>query len=150
MNNGSAKENPVATNEQKLVLDINKLTEMIETNDCQLRNNLALSLSETLDERVYEALLGLIRRPELLNARGTLVHALKNFDCSKDIDQITVLVTEGNWEVAHEAFEIINSITEVSGDRVKKSFNILNKRLIDQSIEDWRLVLIKDLISLFE
>ncbi|PXW77906.1 hypothetical protein C7451_10311 [Blastomonas natatoria] len=79
----------------------------LEVTDChQERNSLALELSDTKDPRLFDSLVRLIQRPELLNNRGTLLYCLENYDCSSIVDLLVHLVETGNFEVSAAA-EII-------------------------------------------
>ena len=79
----------------------------LEVTDSHLeRNSLALELSDTKDTRVFQPLVELIQRPEILKNRGTLVYCLQKYDCSTIVDLLLELAEFGNFEVSAEA-EII-------------------------------------------
>ena len=79
----------------------------LEVTDSHLeRNSLALELSDTKDTGVFQSLIELIQRPELVNNRGTLVYCLQNYDCSPIVDLLLELAEFGNFEVSAGA-EII-------------------------------------------
>ena len=85
---------------------IEKLRRLEATDNDFERNAVALDLTETGDQRVFDALVRLIQRPGLENRRGTLVYCLENFDCSPVADLLANLAETGNFEVATQA-EII-------------------------------------------
>lgn len=92
-----------AMNETEILEKLRRL----EVTDSHLeRNSLALKLSDTKDKRVFQPLVELIRRPELVNNRGTLVYCLQNYDCSTIVDLLVELAEFGNFEVSAGA-EII-------------------------------------------
>ena len=92
-----------AMNETEILEKLRRL----EVTDSHLeRNSLALDLSDTKDKRVFQPLVGLIQRPELVNNRGTLVYCLQNYDCSTIVDLLAELAEFGNFEVSAGA-EII-------------------------------------------
>jgi hypothetical protein len=83
-----------------------KLQRLEATDSHQERNRLALELADTLDPRLFEHLVRLIRRSELVNHRGTLLYCLEGYDCSTIKDLLVELTKTGNFEVSAEA-EII-------------------------------------------
>lgn len=119
--------------------------------DILTKNYLATILSETKDERVYHTLCELIDDSAYSNKRGTFVHCLRNYPPEKSFELAVELILNGNFEVSHEAFEIINSIeSEIEGERVKSSYNkIMYVYRNPESIEDWRLSLIRSALEMF-
>ncbi|WP_156454279.1 MULTISPECIES: hypothetical protein [unclassified Sphingomonas] len=92
-----------AMNETEILEKLRRL----EVTDSHLeRYSLALKLSDTKDKRVFQPLVELIQRPELVNNRGTLVYCLQNYDCSTIVDLLVELAEFGNFEVSAGA-EII-------------------------------------------
>lgn len=85
---------------------LEKLHRLDVTDSHLERNSLALELSDTKDSRVFQRLVELIRQPELVNNRGTLVYCLENYDCSSIVDLLVELAETGNFEVSAGA-EII-------------------------------------------
>lgn len=116
------------------------------------KNKLAILLSETKDERVFEVLCKLITDTKYINSRGTFVHCLRSFPPEKSFSLAIDLLINGNFEVAHEAFEIIDNIEgSISGEEVAINYTKLvtfyNEGLI---IETWRKKLIEDSLEMFE
>ncbi len=94
-----------AMNEAEILEKLHRL----EVTDSHLeRNSLALELSDTRDSRVFQRLVELIRRPELVNKRGTLVYCLENYDCSSIVDLLVELAETGNFEVSAGAETILD------------------------------------------
>ncbi|WP_066272520.1 hypothetical protein [Blastomonas sp. CCH3-E3] len=94
-----------AMNEAEILEKLHRL----EVTDSHLeRNSLALELSDTRDSRVFQRLVELIRRPELVNNRGTLVYCLENYDCSSIVDLLVELAETGNFEVSAGAETILD------------------------------------------
>ncbi|PNK61351.1 hypothetical protein A6J60_011055 [Psychrobacter sp. FDAARGOS_221] len=87
---------------------------------------LAITLSDTKNERVYYALCELINDNAYLNKRGTFVHCLRNYPPEKSFDLAVDLILNGNFEVSHEAFEIIDHFeNKIEGEKVKLNYNKL-------------------------
>ncbi len=97
-----------------------------------------ISLSDDKDKRVVEVLHRLIVTDAYANCRGTFVYCLLDFSSTLSFELAFDLLINGNFEVAHHAFEIIDSIDEdLRGEKVADAFKSLTKLLNDkQDIED--------------
>ena len=84
-----------------------KLDRLEHTDDHAERHSLALELSDTGDQRVFNILVRLIQRPELENRRGTLIYCLENYDCASIVGLLATLVEKGDFEVALQADMIL-------------------------------------------
>ncbi|MCB1592507.1 MAG: HEAT repeat domain-containing protein [Alphaproteobacteria bacterium] len=131
----------------KIADDLEKLK---ATPDASTRNALALSLSETGKPEVLEVLVELIKRTELKDTRGTLVHCLRFFDYNPHFNLLVELVATGNWEVAHEAFELIDSIDKISGTQVSSASKKFKKCLEINQTEEWQKALLIKLVEMFD
>jgi hypothetical protein len=133
---------------------MSNLNEQLEklkyTEDTSERNLLAIAVTETGDPSVQRVLVELINRPDLSDQRGTLVNCLGRFDCSNRFFWLVNLVCQGNWEVAHEAFDIVADIQAVDPRESKLGFEVLSKTLESGEIDDWRQNLAADLLAMFE
>ena|ERR1700754_54582 len=118
--------------------------------DASVRNALALRLAETKRPEVLAVLLKLIDRPDLADARATLVHCLGFYDYSAYFELLVNLVAQGNWEVAHEAHGLLSSIDNLSGDEVSHGFELIERLMREDIPDDWRRELLRDLSSMFE
>jgi len=118
--------------------------------DAAQRNSMALRLAETRHPDVVPVLLRLIERPDLINARATLIHCLGYYNLADHFDLLVDLVANGNWEVAHEAHGLLSSIEELSGDQIGKAFNVIGRLVRGGVAEKWRQDLLQDLLSMFE
>lgn len=127
-----------------------QLERLKETKDSVERNALAITVSETPDPSVQAALVALIDRPDLLDQRATLVNCLGKFDCSDKFLWLVNLVCQGNWEVAHEAFDILADVESVDSREAKLGFDVLSKALDSGVIDDWREKLVADLLAMFD
>lgn len=130
------------------------LTELLEklrnVDDPVERNALAISATETGDPVVLDVLIELIDRPDLVDQRATLLNCAGRFDCSNRFLWLANLVCRGNWEVAHEAYDILVEIDSASSQDVKLAYDLLAKTC-DAGVNDgWRGILINDLLSMFD
>lgn len=127
-----------------------QLERLKETKDTLERNALAIAVAETGDPSVKAVLVELIDRPDLSDQRATLVNCLARFDCSNKFLWLVNLVCQGNWEVAHEAFDILADIESVDSIEAKLGFDVLSKTLDSGAIDDWREKLVTDLLAMFD
>jgi hypothetical protein len=59
------------------------------------------------------------------------------------------LVVSGNWEVAHESFQLLDHLDELKGPQVPRARELIAKSLVDCR-EDWRKDLLRELDSMFD
>jgi hypothetical protein len=118
--------------------------------DGRARNALALRLAEAKVAGVDEVLVRLIQRPDLAKNRGTLVHALRHYDCAPYLRLLVDLVISGGFEVAHEALEAIETLEHVEGENVLAAFETVERALEASDIQDWRRPLLDDLFGKFD
>lgn len=118
--------------------------------DASIRNTLALELAESKDPEVLKVLIELINRPDLRDSRGTLVYCLKFYDPEPHFNLLIELATDGNWEVAHEGFEILNSIEKMSGPQATTAYRCIKSCSENEKTEEWRKALLKRLIESFD
>lgn len=127
-----------------------ELLSLENAKDGATRNALALRLAEAKCEGVDEVLVRLIQRPELANNRGTLVHALRYYDCAPHLALLADLVVTGGFEVAHEALEAIETIEHVEGNDVRAAFEKVERARGNDVLEAWRRPLLDDLWEKFD
>ena len=118
--------------------------------DGATRNALALHLSEAKVVGVGEVLVRLIERSDLANNRGTLVHALRHYDCAPYLPLLVDLVTTAGFEVAHEALEALQTIEHVQGSEVSAACEKVEGALGKGNLEDWRRPLLEHLLDMFD
>lgn len=126
------------------------LTELESTTDPIRRIELAFSLADAEADGLPEVLVRLIARPDLASQRAGFVHCLGQFDCSPYFGLLVGLVIEGNAETAHNAFEIIDSIEELSGADVESAFQRIEKAHQRDDHPDWRREFLDALADMFE
>jgi hypothetical protein len=127
-----------------------ELLSLENAKDGATRNALALRLAEAKRDGVDEVLVRLIQRPELANNRGTLVHALRHYDCAPHVALLADLVITGGFEVAHEALETIETIEHLESGDVRAAFEKVERALANDGLEDWRRPLLDDLWDKFD
>lgn len=114
------------------------------------RNDLALELGDARTPGLAEVLVRLIQRPDLRDHRGTLVHVLGFYDCTDHLPLLASLVARGGWEVAHEAFEIVDTLDSADDQDVEAALALARSALAAGAPEDWRRELLGDLVDILE
>lgn len=131
--------------------DISRDIEVLRSeSDPSKINNLALKLSATKKKAVLDVILELIRRPGLEGERGTLVHCLGEFDCVPLFGLLIELQLEGNWEVAHEAYDLLVGIDLVGSVSADVAYEKLLAAVGSAELEDWRRGQVEALLAMFE
>jgi hypothetical protein len=108
----------------------------------------ALALAKARVAEAKPILIALIEREELRDQRGTLVHSLGYFDCTDRVGWLAGLVMSGNFEVAHEALEILDLIEVLDEEELEAVVASANRSLAAIDIEAWRRGLLDDLINM--
>jgi hypothetical protein len=114
------------------------------------RNDLALELGDARTPGLAEVLVRLIQRPDLRDHRGTLVHVLGFYDCTDQLPLLASLVASGGWEVAHEAFEIVDTLDSADDQDVEAALALTRNALAAAVLDDWRRELLGDLVDILE
>jgi hypothetical protein len=78
------------------------------------------------------------------------VRALGYFDCAPYFTLLVDLVITGNFEVAHEAFEALETIDAVKGDDVDSALARIEHVRAAVGFENWREPLVEDLLEMFD
>ena len=131
--------------------DLGELLERLRgAHDPRERNALAIVATATRSPSVLPVLIELIDRPDLLDQRATLVNCMGEFDCSRHFLWLVNLVAQGNWEVAHEAYDILSCIDVIDSKEVKRGYNVLSKRCAAGDDDGWRIQLMRDLLKMFD
>ncbi len=73
------------------------------------------------------------------------MYALRDFDCATHLDVLAKLIVEGNWEVAHEAFQIIDAMQGADSEVIGCSIDLTTRVLATEGLEPWRRTLLEDL-----
>ena len=80
------------------------------TTDHGIRSTTAIALHDLAADVALAPLVELIEDPKTRGYRGSLVAALRAFDCGPYLDKLVDWVVEGNFEVSHEAFMVIEEL----------------------------------------
>lgn len=101
------------------------------TDNHRLRNSIALTLSDIENEIAVEPLIEMINDPKTLGFRGSLLFALKPFDCSSHLETLIYHLLSGNFEVQMEAYQLIeeNIYSDLSDDVILKCIIKVKKEL---------------------
>jgi hypothetical protein len=86
-----------------------KLIEKLSSPQPSIRNAAAMELMDLGNAEAIPFLINAIEHPDNRNARGTLIYALSAFDCSKLFSHLFRWVSEGGFEAAGEALNIIHN-----------------------------------------
>lgn len=82
---------------------------LLETDNINLRNSIALALSDIGIDDAIEPLINLIKDPKTRGSRGTLLFALAPFDCSRYIDVFIELLLEDSFETSRQSFILLEN-----------------------------------------
>lgn len=100
------------------------------TNNHQLRNQIALCLSDIGCDEVVKPIIDMINNPKTLGNRGTLLYSLEPFECSEHLDSLVHHLITGNFEVQAEAFQLIQAMKgRISNEMLLKSIEALKDEL---------------------
>lgn len=109
-----------------------------------------LDLAEQKNNEVYPIILNLIEQPEFDKCKGTLVYALENYPPEPLFEKAIDWLIHGGFEVAHGAFNIINNISKLSGNRVDNAYKAIKTSSKDHRNEEWRTELLNEVLDMFE
>jgi len=105
------------------------------TENKQLRNEIALTLSDIGNNRAVDPLIEMIIDPKTKGGRGTLLYALEELDYADHIAIITDFVGDASLEVSMHAFLLLEHvIDELSDEQKAECKEILESKL--KVIED--------------
>ena len=98
------------------------------TNNSNLRNNIALALSDIGSTEAVIPLINLIKNPKTIGNRGTLLYALTPFDYSMHFEFLVDLLKEDNFEVSRQSLSLIEDISKKIPARIKQQCVIKIKK----------------------
>lgn len=113
------------------------------------KNNLILDLAETQDLDLYTDILKYLDAKQFIKYQNIFIYALTFYPAEPLFDRAINWIVNGNFDIAHNAFNILNNIKEIDGDQVDNAFNYLTTSL-HKKHEDWRSELIEDTLNMFD
>lgn len=100
------------------------------TDNHQLRNQIAICLSDIGENEVVKPIIDMINDPKTLGYRGTLLYSLGPFDCSEHLDSLVYHLITGNFEVQAEAYQLIEAIEgKIPNEMLLKSIESLKDEI---------------------
>lgn len=124
----------VATIGQKK--DTSQLSSLIDllksTENKDLRNEIAIALSDIGDDRAVEPLIEVITDPKTSGSRGTLLSALENLNYIVHIENIIPFIGDSSLEVSAQSFMLL----EQTMDRLSDSQNLRCQQRIEFQISN--------------
>lgn len=119
-----------------------------KTDDPALRNCLALVLGDLHVPEAFDVIAKLLGDERTRNHRGTLLYALRGYDCSSLLPMLVDFVITGVLEVRNEAFELIMGIDGVVDET---HFTSCQRRLQEAvaSADGDRRTMLESLVELF-
>ncbi len=112
-------------------------------------NAAAIALSDLGDPIAVQPILTLLKDPKTDGFRGTLLYALKSFDCRSIVLDLVGMMAGGNFEVSEQAFSMVEDCAEMlEVDEVKQVQRSVAEFMPQVSEE--KQALLQDLLSLFE
>jgi hypothetical protein len=103
------------------------------TENHRIRNSIAIALSDIGDEEAVNPLMEIINDPKTLGYRGSLLYALKPFNCSAHLETLVHHLLTGNFEVQANTYELIeeNIKSAISDEVLLNSIIKVKKELGD-------------------
>jgi HEAT repeat protein len=123
------------------------LIEILQTTENPLiRNAAAIGLSDLGDERALYPIVQLLKDPKTIGYRGTLIYALEAFNCVPILDDLVDLVIQGDFEVSHQAFSVIEGLEAVAHESLQQAIQTIQNSL--ETVNHDKKELLADLITL--
>ncbi|RPD83013.1 hypothetical protein EGK75_13755 [Neisseria weixii] len=113
------------------------------------KNNLILDLAEVQDSDLYMGILKYLDDKQFIKYHNIFIYALTFYPPEPLFDRAIKWIVNANFDIAHNAFNILNNIKEIDGDQVDNAFEYLTTSL-HQKHEDWRSELIEETLNMFD
>lgn len=118
------------TNAQVKATENQLMDALMTTCDGNLRNSIALRLSDIRSEALVGAVTQLVEDPKTIGNRGTLLYAIQDLDYSGKLDALLPLLGSSSFEVSREAFNLIEPyLHSLSPDQQKTLQVLLNQQI---------------------
>jgi hypothetical protein len=101
------------------------------TENHRIRNAIAIALSDIGEEDAIKPLIEMINDPKTMGYRGSLLFALKPFDCSEYLETLVYHLLTGNYEVQINSYHLIeeNMNSTISDEVLLNSILKVKKEL---------------------
>lgn len=96
--------------------------EMKATDDCCIRNTIAIILGDLRYNGAVDALIQLIQNPQNANSRGTLIYALKELKCEKNLTDLIDILLNGNFETKWNMHDLILKKRKLLSKKDRKKY----------------------------
>ena len=137
----------VGTNKNKEYVPL-LLKHLEVTTNGNLRNAIALALSDIGSTEMVEPIIRLLKDPKTLGNRGTLISALEPFDYSQYTDMFIEFLYTGNLEVCWKSSILIAAIAkDITEDAKQRYTKRLNMEI--DTLDD-KIRFMSDTIDLFD
>ncbi|MFJ6207359.1 hypothetical protein [Lysinibacillus sp. NPDC092081] len=121
---------------------------LLKTKNPSLRNSIAFALSDLGVEEVVEPIITLLKSPETLGNRGSLLSALEPFNYVKHAELLVDYFLNGNYEVSRRSYSLLEPILgQITGKDKEKFAGKIEEKIENLEIE---LDFLKDTLELFE
>lgn len=108
------------------------INEMKYTDKICNRNTMAIVLSDLKCNQAIGEMISLIKNPENSKSIGTIIYALQNLDCEKNILTIFDLLFKGNYEVRCNMYNLLEcKIDKMDEKDIEKCLEIIQKEKKD-------------------
>lgn len=113
---------------------------LIETDNHELRNSIAITLADMGDSAAVEPLIALLENPKTVGYRGSLIYALESLDCSNYIEKIVPFLCDNSFEVRRQAYLLLESMAHNIPGPIKQQCIQLLEESLDQLQDKIELV----------
>ncbi|MFC4775900.1 HEAT repeat domain-containing protein [Paenibacillus sp. GCM10023252] len=112
------------------------LLELLVTTDNHLvRNQVAIALSDLRCQEAVKPIVNLLKSPNTLGYRGTLLYALEPLDYTDQIGLLLDFIITGNFEVSRTAFLLLEQVKDKISSELKQEYRMKMETLIEE-LED--------------
>ncbi|WP_436531894.1 HEAT repeat domain-containing protein [Actinoplanes sp. HUAS TT8] len=115
------------------------------TPDTRVRNGVAYALSAMRIPETFDVVVALLREERTRGARGTLLFALRPFDCLSILPLLVEIVIDDTWESSREAAYLISEVEVIPVE----AWEPLRERLRAARVDDERRETIEFLLGFF-
>jgi hypothetical protein len=115
-----------------LIIEQKLIDELTSTENCMVRNTIAIILSDLECNKAVETIVSLIEKPENSNCRATLVYALEQLNCNGILQRIFKFLFEGNYETKGNMYSLLESKVDLmNANEFDYCVNTLNQKIAE-------------------